>query len=442
MTIAGSDSGGGAGIQADLKTFAALGVHGTCVLTSVTSQNTTGVQDVHDMPVGIIESQMRSVASDMNVSCAKTGMLSSSDITRKVADLAREFRMPLVVDPVMAAEAGGSLLRSDAVGTLQEELIPLARVVTPNINEAGILSGVKVNDWDSAREAARGIVDTGAKAVIITGGHLDGSDLLFDGNDFTLVEGELVRGGTHGAGCTYSAALTVFLARGASLRDAAAGAKLFVTRAIIEGRPVGRGVAPVSSVQYTLRTAQMYEALEDVREAVAVLESSKHFAGLVPEVGCNVASAIPDASTPDEVCAVTGRIVRLGDGVRAVGCPAMGASRHVARIVLAAMHHDLGLRAAVNIRYSEDVLEVIRDTGLAVASFDRADEPEGVSTMEWGTRTAIDTYRKLHSRVPDVVYDLGAVGKEPMIRVLAHRAVDAVGVAVEIGKRLGERDSF
>ncbi|MCL7474876.1 MAG: bifunctional hydroxymethylpyrimidine kinase/phosphomethylpyrimidine kinase [Methanosarcinales archaeon] len=438
MTIAGSDSGGGAGIQADLKTFSALGAHGTCALTSITSQNTTGVLDFYDLPPSVIASQIRAVASDMDIAHAKTGMLSSSEIILAVAEMVREYRIPLVVDPVMSAEAGGSLLRSDAVKTLQEELIPLSKVVTPNIHEAGMLAGIKVNDWQDAKEAARRIADAGANAVIITGGHLDGSDLLYDGLDFTLVEGELVRGGTHGAGCTYSAALTVFLATGHSLRDAAAGAKLFVTRAILESRSVGRGVGPVNPGRHTLRTAQMYEALNDVREAVAMLESSAGFAALIPEVGCNVAAAVPHAASVDEVCAVRGRIVRLHDRARAVGCPAFGASSHVARIVLAAMHHDAGLRSALNIRYSEDVLGVIEDIGLAVTSFDRAHEPEGVSTMEWGTRIAIDSYRNLHNRVPDVVFDLGAVGKEPMVRLLAHRAVDAAGRALEIARRLGE----
>jgi len=438
MTIAGSDSGGGAGIQADLKTFATLGAHGTCTITSITSQNTTGVKDVHDLPPGTVESQIRAVASDMKISYAKTGMLSSSGIITRVAEMVREYRIPLVVDPVMAAEAGDSLIRREAVTTLQEELIPLSRVLTPNVDEAGILSGIKVNDLDDAKEAARRIVDSGANSVIITGGHLEGADLLYDGVDFTLVDGELVEGGTHGAGCTYSAALTVFLAGGASLRDAAAGAKLFVTRAILESCSVGQGVGPVNQAQHTVTTARMYEAMVDVQEAVAILESSRDFTALIPEVGCNVASAIPDAAGTEDVCAVRGRIVRSGNRVQAVGCPAMGASRHVARIVLAAMHHDAGLRAALNIRYSGDVLGVVRDMGLAVASFDRAHEPEGVSTMEWGTRTAIDNYRKLHNRVPDVVYDLGAVGKEPMIRLLAHRAVDAAGVGVEIGRRMGE----
>ncbi|MCL7412209.1 MAG: bifunctional hydroxymethylpyrimidine kinase/phosphomethylpyrimidine kinase [ANME-2 cluster archaeon] len=438
MTIAGSDSGGGAGIQADLKTFSALGAYGTCALTSITSQNTTGVLAVHDLPPSTITSQIRAVASDMDIVHAKTGMLSSSDIILTVSEMMQEYGIPLVVDPVMAAEAGGSLLRSDAVKILQQELIPLSKVVTPNIHEAGVLAGIKVNDWQDAKEAARRIADAGANAVIITGGHLDGSDLLYDGLDFTLVEGELVRGGTHGAGCTYSAALTVFLATGHSLRDAAAGAKLFVTRAILESRPVGKGVGPVNPGWHTLRTAQMYEVLSDVREAVTILESSAGFADLIPEVGCNVAAALPLAASVDEVCAVRGRIVRLQDRARAVGCPAFGASSHVARIVLAAMHHDAGLRAALNIRYSGNVVEVIREMGLAVASFDRAHEPQGVSTMEWGTRTAIDTYRKLHDRVPDVVYDLGAVGKEPMVRLLAHRAVDVAGLGIEIARGLGK----
>ncbi len=316
MTIAGSDSGGGAGIQADLKTFAALGAHGTCALTSITSQNTTGVLDIHDLPPPVIASQIRAVASDMDIAHAKTGMLSSSDIILTVAEMVREYGIPLVVDPVMAAEAGGSLLQSDAVKTLQEKLIPLSRVVTPNIHEAGVLAGIKVDDWQDAKEAARCIVDAGANAIIITGGHLDGSDLLYDGLDFTLIDGELVKGGTHGAGCTYSAALTVFLATGHSLRDAAAGAKLFVTRAILESRSVGKGVGPVNPGWHTLRTAQMYEALSDVQKAVAILESSADFAALIPEVGCNIAAAVPHATSADEVCAVKGRIVRLQDRAR------------------------------------------------------------------------------------------------------------------------------
>lgn len=436
MTIAGSDSGGGAGIQADLKTFAALGAHGTCAITSVTSQNTTGVLDIHDLPPEIIATQIKAVASDMKIAYAKTGMLSSSDIIRKIVEKVREYQIPLVVDPVMAAEAGGSLIKNEAVTTLMEELIPLASVITPNIQEAEELSGIRIQGRENAKEAAMHIVDSGARAVIITGGHMDASDLLFDGSDYTLIEGEFVEGGTHGAGCTYSAALTVFLANGAALKDAAAGAKLFVTRAIIESRAVGRGVGPVNPVWHTLETAWKYEALSDVKNAVKILESSREFADLIPEVGCNIVSAIPEASEIDQVCAIEGRIVRQDGRARAVGCPAFGPSRHVARIVLAAMHFDRELRGAVNLRYSEDILKVIREMGLTVSSFDRRNEPSGVKTMEWGTITAIDAHKKLHNQIPDVVYDKGAVGKEPMIRLISHRAVDAAKKAAKIARTL------
>jgi hydroxymethylpyrimidine kinase/phosphomethylpyrimidine kinase len=436
LTIAGSDSGGGAGIQADLKTFAALGVHGTSALTSITSQNTTGVINAFDMPVAIIESQIRAVANDMDIAYAKTGMLSSSEIITKVAELVREYKIPLIIDPVMAAEAGGSLLKSDAVKTLKEELIPLATIITPNIHEAEVLSGLRIHDMEDAKESARSIVDSGANAVIITGGHLDGTDLLYDNSDFTLIEGELVEGGTHGAGCTYSAALTVFLAQGATLKDAAAGSKLFVTRAIIESRPVGKGVGPVNPIWHVLETAQRYEAILDVKKAANILELSKDFVHLIPEVGCNIASAIPHASEIDQVCALDGRIIRSGSKVWAAGCPAFGASRHVAKIVLAAMHHNRDLRGAVNIRYSDEILNVINGLGLTVATFDRKHEPSGVSTMEWGTNTAIESYKKTHHQIPDVIFDLGGVGKEPMIRIISHRAVDAAERAVLIGREL------
>jgi hydroxymethylpyrimidine kinase/phosphomethylpyrimidine kinase len=436
MTIAGSDSGGGAGIQADLATFAMLNAHGTCAITSVTSQNTRGVSAIHDLPADTIISQIMAVASDMNIVYAKTGMLFNSDIIQAAARTVKKCKIPLVVDPVMAAEAGGSLLRSEAVDTLQEELIPLSRVVTPNISEAEVLSGITICDWHKAAEAARRIIDFGANAVIITGGHLDGSDLLYDGFDDTLIKGELIKGGTHGAGCTYSAALTVFLAQGAVLKDAATAAKSFVTRAIMHSRSVGHGAGPVNPAGYTLQHAYHYEAMADVAEAVKTLETSDCFTDLIPEVGCNIASAIPGAAGMDEVCAIRGRIVKLEDRAYAVGCPAFGASSHVARIVLAAMHHDPQIKAAMNIRYSKDILQVIRDMGFEVAFFDREHEPPGVTTMEWGTDYAIKNYKHTHNRIPDAIYDLGAVAKEPMIRLLSQTAVDIARMAVQISKVL------
>ncbi len=431
LTIAGVDSGGGAGVAADLKTFAALGVHGTCVITSVTAQNTRGVMNSYDIPVSFIKEQFDAVAGDIRIDCAKTGMLSSPGIVRTVAKLVKKEKIPLVVDPVMAAEAGGELLKDEAVSVLIEELLPLAVAVKPNVSEAERLSGLKIRNIKDAGKAAKKIHDLGAKAVIVTGGHLEGTDVLFDG-EYTYIEGKLLKGGTHGSGCTYSAALTAEIAKGASLAEAARRAKKFVEYAILAGVKIGGGAAPVNQLAHTLGEAERYRVIKNVEEAVELIENNMP-AGLVPEVGCNIAMAISNASSLPDVAAVSGRIVKLKGVAHAVGCVAFGASSHVARIVLTAMHADSSMRAAMNIRYSEEAVSACSGLGLHVASFSREDEPEGVSTMEWGVSEAI----RSAGRVPDVIYDTGGVGKEAMIRLLGRDAVQVAQMAVEIGAMMG-----
>ncbi len=427
MSIAGVDSGGGAGVAADIKTFAALGVHGTCVITSVTAQNTKGVLGSFDLPVRFIEDQFNAVINDIKVDCAKTGMLSSPEIVRVVAGMVKNQKLPLVIDPVMAAEAGGKLLRDEAVRVLIEELLPLAEVVTPNVFEAERLSGLRISGVNDARKAARKIHDLGAKAVIVTGGHLEGTDVLYDG-DFTFIEGKLVKGGTHGSGCTHSAAIAAELARGTPLILAARRAKEFVEQAILASVKIGGGAAPVNQVGLMLADSERYNVLSNVKEAVELIEKNELFSGLIPEVGCNIAMGVPEASSIKDVAAVSGRIVRLKGSPHAVGCVEFGASNHIARIVLTAMQYDGSIRAAMNIRYSGDALSACRELGLKIASFSRKDEPEGVSTMEWGVAEAI----KDKGCIPDVVYDKGDVGKEAMIRLLGRDAVQVAGMALQI----------
>lgn len=430
LTIAGVDSGGGAGIAADLKTFAALGVHGTCVITSVTAQNTKGVLNSFDIPAMFIEEQFDAVTGDIKIDCAKTGMLSSPEIVRTVARLIKKQKIPLVIDPVMAAEAGGELLKDEAVAVLIEELLPLALVVTPNVFEAERLSGLKIKDIGDAKKAAKKIHSLGAKAVIVTGGHLKGTDVLYDG-DYTYIEGKLLNGGTHGSGCTHSAAITAELAKGAPLIEAAQRAKKFVEHAILAGVKIGGGAAPVNQLAHALEEAERYRVLKKVQEAVELIEKNLPVE-LIPEVGCNIAMAIPNASSLSDVAAVSGRIVKLKGVAHAVGCVSFGASEHVARIVLTAMQADGTKRAAMNIRYSEEALSACEKLGLSMATFSREDEPEGVSTMEWGVNEAI----KSAGMVPEVIYDIGAVGKEAMIRLLGGDAKEVAGRAVEIGARM------
>jgi len=252
LTIAGSDSGGGAGIQADLKTFAALGVWGMSALTSVTVQNTEGVTEVSDVPSGVVAAQIRAVALDLGVDAAKTGMLSSADIIEAVAAAVEGTGIRnLVVDPVFVSKHGDVLLRDDAVDALKKRVIPLAALVTPNLHEASGLAGFEVTSRRDMQEAATAVLDLGAEAVLVKGGHLegDGADDLFAerGGRLEWIRGERIdTRHTHGTGCVLSAAIAAHLARGATLAVAVRGGKEFVTEAIRHGLAIGRGIGPVN----------------------------------------------------------------------------------------------------------------------------------------------------------------------------------------------------
>ena len=250
MTIAGSDSGGGAGIQADLKTFAALGVYGTSVLTAITAQNTVGVTGVHEIPVEMVAAQIESVISDIGADAVKTGMLVSSDIIETVARELAHFRVDrLVVDPVMVAKSGDRLLREEAVDAMRRSLLPLATVVTPNIPEAETLAGMKIESRADARRAAERIVSMRAKAVVVKGGHLPGPpvDLFYDGREFREYSAPRIETrNTHGTGCTFASAIAAGLARGMEIVDAVAAAKEYVTEAIRHSFDVGQGHGPLN----------------------------------------------------------------------------------------------------------------------------------------------------------------------------------------------------
>jgi hydroxymethylpyrimidine/phosphomethylpyrimidine kinase len=250
LTIAGSDSGGGAGIQADLKTFAAFGVYGTSALTAVTAQNTRGVFAVAEVPEEVIAMQIDVVLEDIGADAAKTGMLSSASIVETVADRLEAWGVAqLVVDPVMVAKGGHPLLQQSAVAAVKERLLPLAAVVTPNIPEAEILAGITIDSDQTARDAARAIFELGPRYVIVKGGHRtgDATDVDYDGAAFTeLVAERIDTRNTHGTGCSYSAAIAALLARGMPTLEAIAGAKAWLTEAIRASYAIGDGHSPVN----------------------------------------------------------------------------------------------------------------------------------------------------------------------------------------------------
>ncbi len=249
MTIAGSDSGGGAGIQADLKTFSALGVYGASALTAITAQNTVAVTAVHELPPEVIVAQIDAVVTDIGVDAVKTGMLSSVAIVETVAqELERHGVTTLVVDPVMIAKSGDSLLRQEAVAALSARLVPLAAVVTPNIPEAETLTGKKIDTDAAMRRAAAQIVAMGARSVVVKGGHRKGpaTDLFYDGSrfqEFSAPRFDTLN--THGTGCTFAAAVAAGLAQGKDVIAAVAQAKEYVTEAIRHSFPLGQGRGPL-----------------------------------------------------------------------------------------------------------------------------------------------------------------------------------------------------
>ena len=250
LTIAGSDSSAGAGIQADLKTFAALGVYGTCAITAITAQNTRGVTAVQETPPGIVAAQIDAVAADIRPDAVKTGMLASAPIVEVVAAKVREYGLPnLVVDPVMVAKSGDRLLRDDAVTALRQLLLPLAAVVTPNLPEAEVLAGFAIDSDEDVRRAAKEIVGLGARAVVVKGGHREAAeavDVLYDGTTFRDYSAPRIdTTSTHGTGCTFASAIAAYLARGDPLAEAVGRAKEYLTEALRRAYPIGGGHGPV-----------------------------------------------------------------------------------------------------------------------------------------------------------------------------------------------------
>jgi len=249
LTIAGSDSCGGAGIQADLKTFSALATYGMSVITAVTAQNTTGVAGIHELPGSMITGQIDSIFEDIRVDAVKIGMVANEDIVQAIADGLRKYRPThIVLDPVMLSKSGSHLLRAEAQQALIKILLPICTLLTPNIPEASAICGITIVTPEDMEKAARLICDLGAPRVLVKGGHLEGRslDILYDGNDFHYFDSPRIEtNNTHGTGCTYSAAIAAYLARGCEYDQAIELAKAYISRAIEQSFSIGQGWGPV-----------------------------------------------------------------------------------------------------------------------------------------------------------------------------------------------------
>jgi hydroxymethylpyrimidine/phosphomethylpyrimidine kinase len=428
LTVAGSDSSGGAGVQADIRAFSVVGVHGASVVTAVTAQNSRGVRSVNPLPAHMVGAQIDTVAQDMEPRFAKTGMLYDGKVVRLVAAKMAEHGIDFVVDPVLQATSGDSLAEVGMAEDLVVDLLPHATLVTPNVEEASLmLRGRNIGEVKEMKMAAEDIREMGPSAVLLKGGHLDATHGVVDvlcTSRGTFQEFRHPRrpGAYHGTGCALSALITGYLAKGEPLARAVARSERVLQTMISTAYSAGGGARFLDHMAPVKMAALRWEVARQVRLAARQLEQMLTDEWL-PEIGTNVVYALPHATSADEVAALSGRIHRVCKHAQAMGHVNFGASRYMATVVLATMQMDPEMRAAVNVKRTEDHLRRAREAGLVVASFERDAEPaDAPKDAEWGTLEAI----RSTGSVPDVVEDAGGMRMEAVLRVLGREPVELV----------------
>ncbi|UCH78377.1 MAG: bifunctional hydroxymethylpyrimidine kinase/phosphomethylpyrimidine kinase [Candidatus Coatesbacteria bacterium] len=445
LTIGGLDPSGGAGITADVVTFAAIGIHGVAAATAVTYQNTKGVAGFAAVSDRDLQAQLDAVLDDIEVVAVKVGMLATDGLVRTLEPYLVRFRdqgLPVIFDPVIKAGAGQPLYEGVPEKDFPDAVLPYVALATPNSEELAYLIGDEpATGLGDLRTQVRVFQSRFGVPILATGGHVkaddDVVDVLFTGSEMRESRRDRVRTDIHGTGCLLAAAVTAYVANGLDLLSAFDRAEQYVTAAVTAAFAPGEGARFPDRTAAVFGDAQRWRVYNNVVRAVNVFTAASNASKLVPEVGTNIAYALSGARGPEEVCAVPGRIARLEGGVRANAPPAFGASGHMARAVLAAMEHDPAIRSVINVRFGEDVLAACAELRYRVASFDRAQEPAEASaeegrTVTWGIAQAaakVDGF-------PDVVYDRGAVGKEPMVRIFGRDAMEVVRRAVAISRRL------
>ena len=430
LSIAGSDTSAGAGIQADLKTFSSLGVYGCTALTTITSQTGSGISGILQVSPKMIEKQIQAILDDITPDAIKIGMVYGKNAISSIRKVLKESKIPMILDPVMIAGTGERLLNSDAVTDLITHLLPLSTVATPNKFEAEVISGLKINSVQSAITAAEKIRKKGANNVVLKGGHLPGrfsTDIILNSRNqvFELSNHRLTYDRMHGGGCTFSASLTAYVAKNYAIVDACRSANQFTHSSLKNRIAIGSKFIINSPFFKFYELADRYEVYTSLQRAIEMIEATPYFGKLIPETQSNLAYSISEPSGIDDIMAVKGRIVKVGDNARPVSSLKFGVSKHIAAAILGYMKFRPNMRAAMNIKYnSRSILEARRF--FSVSNYDRTKEPkqskrrEGYS-VAWGINQAL-----LKNPTADIIYHQGDFGKEAMTIVFAPTPIDVV----------------
>lgn len=428
LTIAGSDSGGGAGIQADLKAITMLGGYGASVITALTAQNTKAVTSIHAPPAKFVAKQLATVLDDIKVDAAKTGMLFSASIIKAVAKVLCNKTFPLVVDPVCVATSGAKLLQDDAVEAMVDLMFPLADILTPNIPETELFTGVTIGSREDVFTAARLLLKMGPKAVLIKGGHSDSlavTDWFVTrgAEPIPFMQQRVDTDSTHGTGCTLSAAIATGLGQGLEMGPAILRAQEYLNLALRAGYRLGEGGGPPNHLAPWIKEKARGEIMSQVDDLGRKMAATPGLGQMLPRSRANVAVALPFADRIGEVAGFSGGFITTTRGqVSVVGYPEFGASVTTASVLLAAGRLRARLGCAMTLNACSKVKRALEAVGVDVVWMDRDGRPDYVKDEsgafeEWGTFNAVKAHPSPQS--VGAVGDPGGVGHEPVIYVLA-----------------------
>ena len=415
LSIGGSDPSSGAGIQSDIKTFENHGVYGFTVITAITSQNTKKISKILPISSKIIKSQLKSVLTDFRIDAIKIGMLYDSSIIKAINSIIKKQKCPIVVDPIIKSTTKTILLKKSAIEDYKRMIIPLATIITPNREESKILSGCS-----SVRDAARKIQQLGAKNVIITGSNESKKwieDFVLESKKDYILKGEKINITNHGSGCNYSASIASSLALKRSIHDASQHAKEYVFQSIKNSRNLGKGI----NITYK-KISQMQNELSD---SITDFQNIRNISNLIPECQTNFVFSKIRPKKIENVLGISGRLVRAGDNVIQAGDLVFGGSQHVANAVIEVSKKFPEIRSAINIKYDPKRITKAKKRKMSVLSYDRKKEPKNSklkqnSSISWGVSNC------LKSKMPDIIYHKGDLGKEPMIIVLGTTPAEVV----------------
>lgn len=423
LTIAGSDSGGGAGIQADLKTITALGCYGMTVITAVTAQNTCGVIDYMPVSLDIIEKQFDAVGTDITIDTAKTGMLANPEIVQLTASKIQQYSIAqCVVDPVMVAKGGSKLLSDDAVQSVLKYLIPVAYIITPNIHEAEMLTGTAIRTIEDMKNAAHKIYDYGARYVVVKGGHLEGeaSDVIFDGKNFIILKNQRIDTiNTHGTGCTFSAAIAAFLSKGCDGIEAVTKAKEFITKAIRFSFPLGKGHGPTNHLVDIVNNAEKINIVNGLNKAFAVLHRAR-CGGLLVSGVSNIGYALPYASGANDIAMFPGGIITHRESIYRIKDPAFDSAHPLSDFMKAIV--SMNYRTAVNIIKNDTITSIVAKMNVSTAAVENIQDVKNYVDAGKSSLAIID------------------IKDDPMLYIIGGDPIDAAHVLVEIFKQVKEHD--